>query len=67
MATLTLTIPDTVIPRIRAAFGHADWDAATTRDQVTAFLMESLKLKVKAYEDKKAVEDLKATLTASAW
>ncbi len=54
MATLTITIPDANVPRVRVAFGHADpltqaWVNATTAE-VAAEVTDFVRKKTRAYE-----------------
>lgn len=72
MATLTLTIPDAVVPRIRAAYGRRDinnpaiWINATVAE-VEAAVKAQIKERVINHETTLAAETERATRSAEAW
>ncbi len=61
MATLTITIPDASVTRVRAAFGHPasmtdpTWVPATTAE-VQAHVTEQINLYVRRYEERLAAQ-----------
>jgi hypothetical protein len=71
MAQFTLTIPDAVVPRIRAAFGHFDIETATwinaTLGEVQTRLLAFLKENVIAYETTEQAKIHRQTLTEETW
>jgi hypothetical protein len=43
MANLTITVPDTVVPRIRTAFGHLDIPTDTWIDATVTEVQDAIK------------------------
>lgn len=71
MATLSVTIPDAVVPRIQAAFGHLDpithlLVLATVAD-VQAAIKTHLKNRVTDFEASNSAETTRTSVDAEAW
>ena len=71
MATLSITIPDAQLPRVRVAFGHevdGSWVNATA-PEVQAWILRQVKQRVKDYEGTIAANAARATVEAdvNAW
>jgi len=72
MATISITIPDSALPRLRAAFGHPDplnpsvWVDATNAE-VMAFVKGHLKGKVIDYETTLAAIADRASRAGESW
>ena len=72
MATLSVTIPDTVVARVQTAFGHYDnsvppvWVNATIAD-VQAVLKNALKNGVLEYETAQAATTKRAAVNGETW
>jgi len=72
MATISITVPDTALPRLRAAFGHPDplnpsvWVDATNAE-VQAAVKTSIKGKVIDYETTLAAMADRATRSGESW
>lgn len=76
MATLSITIPDTKVTRVRAAFGHMEGELGTTPvwqnatlAEVQAWMLAMVKQRVKDYEGRIAAESAHAAVDAEieAW
>lgn len=65
MASITITVPDAVVPRIRAAFG-APGPAATVA-QVEVRIKDFVKNIVKQYEAQQEADSVKVTVDAEVW
>jgi hypothetical protein len=70
MANLTVTIPDSAVPRLRTAMGHFDgslvWVDAT-QQEVLDRVKQYLKSQVINYESTKAAEQDRATRSSESW
>ncbi len=69
MATLSVTVPDAALPRIRAAFGHAEslldptWVPATAAE-IQAWMRQQLKQRVIDYEGGIAADAARAGVSS---
>lgn len=71
MATLSLTIPDNVVPRIRTAFGRFTgeppiWTAATAAE-IEAMLKNYIRSHVENYEARIAAEAKHKEVEGESW
>jgi len=72
MATISITVPDSALPRLRAAFGHPDpvtpgaWVDATNAE-VMAAVKAALKSKVIDHETTIAAMADRATRSSESW
>ena len=70
MANLTITIPDAIVPRIQAAFGHSDdlggWVPASLQEVKDA-IRGHVKGKVVSYEGNLAAAQSTSATNAEAW
>ena len=62
MAILTLTIDDTRSALLKDVFGHPEWTNRELGQQIKTYLIESLKLRVKAYQEQQAIETARSTV-----
>lgn len=71
MATLTITVPDTVVPRIRAAFTVVDLVTGNTKQPTVADIQDALKdylkLKVLEYEARLEAQAKREQISQEAW
>lgn len=68
MAQVTITIPDEVVPRVRAALraAHPEWDALTDAQVFRRVVAEHVRALVVGYEQAQAQEQAQATVDAAA-
>lgn len=71
MATLTITVPDAAVPRIKTAMGHRDpntqlWVDATVSDVQTA-IKTFIKSQVINYETTQAAMAKNASVSSETW
>lgn len=62
MAVLTLTIDDTKADLLKAVFGHPEWTNQELSRHIKTYFMESLKLRVKAYQEQQATDTARGSL-----
>lgn len=71
MAQVTITIPDTVVPRILAAFGHFNADTGmwvnATNQQVLSEVKNFLKGQVSSYETRVAAQAKSDSVSVETW
>ena len=65
MATLSIVVPDTVVPRIRDAFGSEGTPA--TAAQILAELKAFLRARVTAFESTAAYQTKQSAVNAETW
>ncbi len=62
MAILTLNIDDTKATLLKDVFGHPEWTNQELGRQIKNYFIESLKLRVKAYQEQQAVATARAAV-----
>jgi len=68
MANVTITIPDTVVPRVRAALraAHPEWDALTDGEVFKRVVADHVRMLVVGYEQGVAQEAAQDQVDAQA-
>ncbi len=68
MATLSIIIPDAVVPRVQAALGHSSFDDPTrvpaTVAEIRAWMLQQLKQRVIDYEGGIAADAARAGVSS---